>query len=129
MKLKNSDIVRIFQGMPGIRKKRLPIKIGFAVNKNMNVMRSIAESYDTERAKILDKYGEKDESGKIKTDGDEYILADKKSYTEEMKELLSIESKIEIHMVTLDEIEKCDSEKFDALTPDELELLEFMIEA
>lgn len=127
MKLKNSDIVRIFQGMPGIRKKQLPIKIGFAVNKNIAAMQSTAESYDAERAKILNKYGEKDESGKIKTDGNEYILSDKQAYADEMKELLDIENEIRIHTVSLDEIEKCDSEKFDALTPDELSLLEFMI--
>ena len=45
-----------------------------------------------------------------------------------MNELLGIENEIQIHTVSLDEIEKCDSEKFDALTPDELSLMEFMIE-
>ena len=45
-----------------------------------------------------------------------------------MNELLGIESELQVHTVTLDEIEKCDTEKFDALTPGELEILEFMIE-
>lgn len=128
MKISNRQLINIFNGMPGIRKKQLPVKIGFAINKNISAMEDAAEAYTTEQRKILDKYCEKDEFGQFKTDGDEYVLTDRKAYSEEMNELLGIESDIQIHTVSLDEIEKCDSDKFDALTPDELSLMEFMIE-
>lgn len=127
MKLKNSDIVRIFTEMPEIRKKQLPIKVSFAINKNMAALESTAKSYDAERTKIVNKYCEKDESGQLRTNGNEYVIADKEAYGEEIKELLGIENEIRVHTVTLDELEKCDSGKFDALTPAELSLLEFMI--
>ncbi len=128
MKITNRQIVNIFSGMPEIKSKRLPVKLGFAINKNMSTMKGTAESYDAERAKILDKYGEKDSAGKARVENGEYILKDKDGFREEMKELLGIENEIQIHMVSLDEIAKCDDERFDPLTLDELSLLEFMIE-
>lgn len=128
MKITNREIVKIFNGIRTIEEKKLPVKLGFAINKNVKAMRGIAEAYDAERTKILDKYGQKDEDGHLEISGDEYVLTDKKAYAAEMNELLGIESELQVHTVTLDEIEKCDTEKFDALTPGELEILEFMIE-
>lgn len=128
MKIKNSQIVEIFNGIPKVMEKRLPVKLGFAINKNMASMKATAESYDAERAKILDKYCEKDEQGNVRVEGKEYVIADRDAYATEMKELLDIETEIQIHAVGIDEIEKCDSEKYDALTPGELSLMEFMIE-
>ncbi len=128
MKITNREIVKIFNGIRTIEEKKLPVKLGFAINKNVKAMRGTAESYDAERTKILDKYGQKDEDGQLEISGDEYVLTDKKAYAAEMNELLGIESELQVHTVTLDEIEKCDTEKFDALTPGELEILEFMIE-
>ena len=127
MKITNREIVKIFNGIRTIEEKKLPVKLGFAINKNVKAM-GIAEAYDAERTKILDKYGQKDEDGQLEISGDEYVLTDKKAYAAEMNELLGIESELQVHTVTLDEIEKCDTEKFDALTPGELEILEFMIE-
>ncbi len=128
MKITNREIVKIFNGIRTIEEKKLPVKLGFAINKNVKAMRGIAEAYDAERTKILNKYGQKDEDGQLEISGDEYVLTDKKAYAAEMNELLGIESELQVHTVTLDEIEKCDTEKFDALTPGELEILEFMIE-
>lgn len=128
MKITNREIVKIFSRIRTIEEKKLPVKLGFAINKNVKAMKGTAESYDAERTKILDKYGQKDEDGQLEISGDEYVLTDKKAYAAEMNELLGIESELQVHTVTLDEIEKCDTEKFDALTPGELEILEFMIE-
>lgn len=128
MKISNRQIVRIFNGMPAVRKKQLPVKVGFAINKNMKGIEDAAEAYTAEQRKLLDKYCEKDEFGQFKLEGNEFVLRDKKAYGEEINELLDIENEIQIHTVSLDDIEKCDSEKFDALTPDELSLMEFMIE-
>lgn len=128
MKISNRQLIKIFNGIASVKRKQLPVKIGFAINKNISAMEGAAEAYTAEQRKILDKYCEKDEFGQFRTDGDEYVLTDRKTYGEEMNELLGIENEIQIHTVNLDEIEKCDSEKFDALTPDELSLMEFMIE-
>ena len=128
MKITNREIVKIFSRIRTIEEKKLPVKLGFAINKNVKAMKGTAESYDAERTKILDKYGQKDEDGQLEISGDEYVLTDKKAYAAEMNELLGIESELQVHTVTIDDISRCDEDKFDALTPGELEILEFMIE-
>lgn len=128
MKITNRQIVNIYNNIGAIRNKNLPIKLGFAINWNMKAMETIAESYSAEQKKILDRYCEKDEFGQFRTEGDEFVLSDRKAYAKEIGELLAIESEVQVHAVSIEEIEKCDSGKYDALTPNELALLEFMIE-
>ena len=128
MKITNRQIVNIYNNIGVIRNKNLPIKLGFAINRNMKAMETIAESYSAEQKKILDRYCEKDEFGQFRTEGDEFVLSDRKAYAKEIGELLAIESEVQVHTVSIEEIEKCDSGKYDALTPNELALLEFMIE-
>lgn len=128
MKIKNSQIIGIINGIGEVKKKRLPVKIGFAINKNLGAMEGCVESFEAERKKILDKYCEKDDNGNLRINGKEYVLADRETYASEMRELLAIENEVQIHTVSMTEIEKCDSEKFDSLTPDDLSLIGFMIE-
>ncbi len=128
MKLKNSEIVRIFNRIGEVKKKRLPVRLGFAINRNVSSLESVAMDYDKARKEILMKYCVKDENGNPVIEGDEYVLSDRKSYGEEMTELLRIENEVQVHKVSFEEIEKCDLEKFDSLTPEELDLLTFMIE-
>ena len=128
MKISNRQLVRIFNYIGKIREKNLPIKLGFAINKNMSAMETVAQAYDSERSKILAKYAEKDENGQYKTDGEEYVLTDKESYAKEITELLEIENEIQVHTVSVDDLERCDSDKFDSLSPNDLSVLEFMIE-
>lgn len=128
MKLKNSEIVRIFNRIGEVKKKRLPVRLGFAINRNVSSLESVAMDYDKARKEIIMKYCVKDENGNPVIEGDEYVLSDRKSYGEEMTELLRIENEVQMHTVSFEEIEKCDFEKFDSLTPEELDLLTFMIE-
>lgn len=128
MKLKNSEIVRIFNRIEEVKKKRLPVRLGFAINRNVSSLENVAMDYDKARKEIIMKYCVKDENGNPVIEGDEYVLSDRKSYGEEMTELLRIENEVQMHTVSFEEIEKCDLEKFDSLTPEELDLLTFMIE-
>lgn len=130
MKITNRQLLAIFNGISEIKKKKLPVKLGYAINKNLGIMQDSAAAYNNERQGIVDKYCAKDENGEVKVKGTQYEFSDQtelNAYLEEMRELLDIENDLKIHTITIADIEKCDSDKFDALTPDELELLEFMI--
>lgn len=127
MKITNKQIVEIYNNIGSIRNKNLPIRLGFAINRNMKVMEPIAEAYSAEQRKILDKYCEKDELGQFRTEGNEFVLADRNAYAKEMGELFAIESEVQVHTVELEEVEKCGSGRYDALTPNELSLIEFMV--
>lgn len=128
MKIKNSQIVNIFNHIGEVKEKNIPVKIGFAINKNIALLNSSARAYEEERKKILDKYGEKDENGNPKVIDGEFAIKDHEQYSKELGDLLGIENDIPVHTLPIEEFEKCDNEKFDSLTPNDLSVLEFMIE-
>lgn len=126
--MKNIEIVRFFNHAGEVKKKKLPVKIGFALNRNLATLEGIAADYNRAREEILKKHCIKDAEGNYLMENEEYVIPDKSAYTEEMEELLNFKNEVQIQKVTMEDMEKCDSEKFDSLTPEELELLSFMIE-
>ena len=128
MKIKNGQIVNFINGVMNLKEKKLPIKLGYAITRNIKIMDPIATSYEEERQKILGKYAEKDDSGKFKVEDGSYIISDILGYEREMEELLEIENEMQLHTVTFDEIEKCDLEQFDALSVQDMTLLDMMLE-
>ena len=128
MKIKNSQIVNFINGVMNLKEKKLPIKLGYAITRNIKIMDPAATSYEEERYKILGKYAEKDDSGKFKVEDGSYIISDISRYEREMDELLGIENEMQLHTVTIEEIEKCDMEQFDALSVQDITLLDMMME-
>lgn len=131
MKITNRQLLTICNGISKIRQKKLPVKLGYAINKNLSAMQDSAAAYNNERERIVNQYCAKDENGQVKITGTQYEFPDSKhlsAYMGEMQELLNIENNLDIHMVSVEDVEKCDSDKYDALTPEELEVLTFMIE-
>ena len=128
MKIRNSQIVNFINGVMNLKEKKLPIKLGYAITRNIKIMDPIATSYEEERQKILGKYAEKDDSGKFKVEDGSYIISDISGYEREMEELLEIENEMQLHTVTIDEIEKCDLEQFDSLSIQYITLLDMMME-
>ena len=63
MRVSNLQILTLSKAIPDIRKKMLPIKLGFAINRNIQAVKGISEAYNEEQGKILDKYCNKDEQG------------------------------------------------------------------
>ena len=128
MKIKNSQIVNFINGVTNLKEKKLPIKLGYAITRNIKIMDPVATSYEEERQKILGKYAEKDDSGKFKVEDGSYIISDISGYEREMEELLGIENEMQLHTVTIEEIEKCDMEQFDSLSVQDITLLDLMME-
>ena len=128
MILKNFDIVTIINKSSSIKNKKIPVKVGFAINRNLAILDPIASAYEDERRKIIDKYAEKDERGSPKISDGKYVLNDPENYKKDMKELLEMENEINFYTIPIDDLAKCDEDKFDSLTPDELEALYNMIE-
>ena len=128
MKIRNSQIVNFINGVMNLKEKKLPIKLGYAITRNIKIMDPVATSYEEERQKILGKYAEKDDSGKFKVEDGSYIISDISGYEREMEELLGIENEMQLHTVTIEEIEKCDMEQFDSLSVQDITLLDLMME-
>ena len=64
MKLKNKEILKFVNGCFSLREKKLPVKLGYAIKKNLSSLEDAANAYDAEHKELLDKYATKDENGK-----------------------------------------------------------------
>jgi len=60
MKLSNERILRDIPRLSEIIKKQLPVKVSYAIAKNIAKIEAELNVYNKEREKLLDKYAVKD---------------------------------------------------------------------
>lgn len=131
MKITNRQVIEFINSVSAnkLASKRLPVKIAYAISRNLDKMNNIITSYETARKTLLDQYAEKDEEGKAKVKDGNYVIQEdqKQAFSDEMKELLEVENEIDLHTINMDEVEKCDTDKYDSLTTADLMTLDIMI--
>lgn len=128
MKMKNSEIVAFLNTCAGLREKRLPVRLAYAIKKNMAAVQEAATAYMEEREELIARYAKKDKKGEYLVKDNCYVFENKDEFEKDMSELLSIETAVKIHTVSIDVVEKCDDDhKYDSLTIDELDVIDFMI--
>lgn len=127
MKITNRKIVNNTNLLAALTNKQLPIKISYAIAKNISKIEKELEIYNIERQKIIDKYCIKDSKGNNAIDdNNQYKIDDKylESFNKDINELLDIEIDINMHKINKDDL-------FDSncnMTPAELMLIDYMIE-
>ena len=110
-----------------ISQKQLPIKVSYAISKNIKKLEKELKIYDEERQKLIDKYCIKDEEGNNVIDENNNLkIADEhlKAWNKEINELMDIEVDIDIHKFNLYDL-MCGN--YD-MTPAELMIIDYMIE-
>lgn len=125
MKLSNERILRDMPRLSEISKKQLPVKVSYAIAKNIAKIEAELNVYNKEREKLLDKYAVKDEHGNISVDENNQIKIREEYITDwnrDIKELLSIENEVDIHKFSIDALEGY------SMTPAELMIIDYMIE-
>lgn len=131
MKITNRQVIEFINNVSAnkLASKRLPAKVAYAISRNLGKMNNIITSYETARKTLLDQYAEKDEEGKAKVKDGNYVIQEdqKQAFSDEMKELLEVENEIDLHTINMDEVEKCDTDKYDSLTTADLMTLDIMI--
>lgn len=131
MKITNRQVIEFINSVSAnkLASKRLPVKVAYAVSRNLDKMNNIITSYETARKTLLDQYAEKDEEGKAKVKDGNYVIQEdqKQAFSDEMKELLEVENEIDLHTINMDEVERCDTDKYDSLTTADLMTLDIMI--
>ena len=131
MKITNRQVIEFINSVSAnkLASKRLPVKVAYAISRNLNKMNNIITSYETARKTLLDQYAEKDEEGKAKVKDGNYVIQEdqKQAFSDELKELLEVENEIDLHTINMDEVEKCDTDKYDSLTTADLMTLDIMI--
>ena len=119
--MKNIDIVRTINSInahPSIMQKRLPIKILFALKRNLSTLTTAGSIYQDTLSQICEQYGESLESifGNVTN----------QDLQSDINQLLQEECDIDIVKVP-ESIINQDSDKYDALTFEELSAISFMI--
>ena len=128
MKMQNKEIVDFLNTCVSMKKKSLPVRLAYAIKKNVAAVQEAASAYTAEREELIRRYAKKDENGEIMTEDDCYIMEDKERFGKDMSELLNIETEVEIHTVSIPVVEKCDEDpKYDSLTMAELDVIDFML--
>ena len=124
--LSNERIVNTINVLGELNNAKLPVKVAYAITKNINKINSELKAYNEEKAKLIDKYAEKDKEGKLKADEygnvtlrEEYI----QDWNRDIAELLSIENEIDIHMINLDDLLNSNYN----ISPADLSVIDFMI--
>lgn len=126
IKLSNNQIVNDAAALGAISQKNLPIKVSYALAKNIGKIEGELQIYNKEKQKLIDKYSIKDEEGKPLIEdnniriAEEYIM----DWNRDIKDLLDIESEIDIHKFHIDELVNSNCN----MSPMELMLIDYMIE-
>ena len=125
MKLTNKKILKDAMTIGAISNKELPIKVSYAIAKNISKLEKELQIYNQEREKLIEKYSVKDDDNKTIIDEnnqikiqDEYLYA----WNKDIKELQEIEVEIDMHKFKLEELNGYN------ITPAELMAIDYMIE-
>lgn len=132
MKMKNIEVINTLQTLAALAEKRLPVKVSYAVARNISEMQRISADIEKERQKLIQEFAVLGNDGQPRTkkneDGqDAYELRDEAAYKEEYIQLLEAENDFEPHYISEAELET-QSEKYDVLTVAEMMTLAFMIQ-
>lgn len=122
MKLSNEKLVNSIGVLNKLTNMELPIKLSYAISKNITKINRELVVYNKERQKLIEKYGEKDEESKLKTKEDGTInILDINSFNKDLKEILEIETEVDIHLIDLEKVDVDIN-----ITPGEIMLVDYM---
>ena len=123
MKISNERLINDYPALSKIANKELPIKASYAIAKNLAKIESEIKIYEKERNKLIEKYAEKDDEGKVKADESGQIaFIDSKGWAKDIKDLLTIENEIDMHKFSIEAFGDCN------ISASELMLIDYMIE-
>ena len=128
MRLTLKEISDKYQAFNKIIAKKLPIKLSYAISKNMTTLENVAKVIDDDRIKLAQTYAEKNEDGSPKVINNSYVIDDIESFNKELSEYYKTEIDIDICKVNSSILDKLDDPKYDVLSPSEIMTLQFMLE-
>ena len=115
MKLKLLQIVNAWEALNRIGSEKLPIKMAYAIQRNIQKLKPELETYENARMGLIkEKYGTKGKDGNYRVEPSHMT-----KFLEELIELQAVEVEIDIHTVNLSEFNN-------DITPLDLMNLEWM---
>lgn len=137
MKLK--EINEYYKKLSTIRQRKLPIKVAYAVSKNLKAMEVEVNALQEAQVKLCEDAAQKKEDGTPIVE--ERVIAgkiyaeykmddkDKKEIEQQLKDLLETDVEIDVKKISQDDLETAEkSERYDALSIEDVLAIDFMIE-
>lgn len=123
-KLTNKEILDKVGMLGELSNRKLPVKVSYAIAKNINKVDRELKDYNKEREKILKECCLKDEEGDLKIEDGNYSIDPEKmdKWNKDMKDLQDIKVEIDAHTFKLEELNGHE------MAPNELMCIDFMIE-
>jgi hypothetical protein len=119
MKLTNNQIYTYASNLAAFNiDVKLPVRINFYLQKNIQLIQTLAQEIDTARINIAKEFGELTEDGSAYTVPPENMAAAK----QELSDLFNLTQEVNIYMLTLDDFDGIE------LTMQQLDAIMFMIE-
>lgn len=125
-KMTNREMQSKVQVLSNISNKQLPVKVSYAIAKNINAINKELKIFEDEKMKIIKEYAVKDEHGnpKIKENNTyEFIEGKEDECNEKYNELLDIEVDLKLRQINVNDLFNSNVN----FTPGELMELDFMI--
>lgn len=123
VKLSNRRLLEDIQRLGRISQKQLPVKISYAVAKNISKIESELKVYNKERQKLIDKYAKKDDKDNpIADEKGQIEFQNQKGWDKDIKILLDIENEIDVHTFSINLLEGFN------ISPAEMQALDYMID-
>lgn len=127
MRLTNRKIVNDSSFLGNLTQKQLPVKVSYAIAKNITKIEKELDIYNKERQKLIDKYCEKNEDGTNKVDEHSNIRISYEhleNWNKDVNDLLDIEIHIDMHKFNVNDLLNSNCE----IAASELMLIDYMIE-
>lgn len=128
--MKVKDARKSHEEIQTLMKKNLPIRAAWAIQKNAKQIAEIIEFADKRQKEIIEKYAQRNDKGEYvqSEDGKGIRIDDVQAFAAEMEELAETDMSVDFVKITMSDVERCDEERFDSLSPAELGAIEDMIE-
>lgn len=126
LKVTNREMQSKVQILRNISNKQLPVKVSYAIAKNINAINKELKIFEDEKMKIIKEYAIKDEHGnpKIRENNTyEFIEGKDEECNSKYNELLDIEVDLELRQINVEDLFNSNVN----FTPGELMELDFML--
>lgn len=125
MNIKAKQLMDSVDVLKKISDMNLPISLSYKIAKNIMKIEEELAILNKEKQKLIDKYGEKDEDGKIKSDESGRIrILDITSWTTEYSALEDLQIDIDLTVIPEDDLLKCNELN---ITPSDIILISYMV--
>ena len=128
MKIKISDIRSRYLLLTELADKRLPVKLAFAVGRNLTKLAPEVEMAEKQRERLCEEYADRKDGKPIMVGGNYQIAAERsEDFTAQIEDLFNTEVTVDIMSVSPAVLDLMDSDRYDPLTPAQIMSIDWMM--